>query len=313
MSGPLPQRIPVITYPKFEDSCHSLLKKHLSRDIWSNMKKKSTSKGGNIQLCVKSGVQMPSNPIGIMASDEEAYRQFNDLFGPIIKDLHPKFDFRYSYKFEEISMASLKAKIDDLNKQHRNCESLKFRLHRNFRGMPFTPLMTKEAKLQIERKVVEVLGELYGKYQQLQHLTAEELDTIHTRKGIDLKRLPIHDAAGINDDYPVGRGIFTEDSFEFFVLVNFEDHVEIVVAPEHAAQNGINNALTKLLKLNSTFDKIGFATDAYLGYLSVSPQNLGTGLTIEATIKIAGDINKPEGAQVLEDQLNEHLCYSKSI
>jgi hypothetical protein len=33
--------------------------------------------------------------------------------------------------------------------------------------MPFSPLMTKEAKLQIERKVVEVLGELYGKYQQL--------------------------------------------------------------------------------------------------------------------------------------------------
>lgn len=56
VSGPLPQRIPIITYPKFDESCSSLLKKHLSRDIWSNMKKKSTSKGGNIQMCVKSGV-----------------------------------------------------------------------------------------------------------------------------------------------------------------------------------------------------------------------------------------------------------------
>lgn len=52
-----------------------------------------------------------------MASDEEAYRSFNDLFGPIIKDLHPKFDFRYSYKFEEISMAKLKEKIEELDRQ----------------------------------------------------------------------------------------------------------------------------------------------------------------------------------------------------
>ena len=68
------------------------------------MKKKSTSKGGNIQMCVKSGVQRPEGPIGIMATDEEAYKQFGDLFGPIIKDLHPKFDFRYSYKFEDLTM-----------------------------------------------------------------------------------------------------------------------------------------------------------------------------------------------------------------
>ena len=59
VAGPLPQRIPIITYPKFDESSNSLLKRHLSRDIWSNMKKKSTSKGGNIQMCVKSGVQMP--------------------------------------------------------------------------------------------------------------------------------------------------------------------------------------------------------------------------------------------------------------
>ena len=37
-------------------------------------------------------------------------------------------------------------------------------IKRNFRGTPFSPLMTKEAKLQVERKVVEVLGDLYGTY-----------------------------------------------------------------------------------------------------------------------------------------------------
>ena len=54
-------------------------------------------------MCVKSGVQYPTDPIGVMATDEEAYKSFSDLFGPIIKDLHPKFDFRYSYKFDDLT------------------------------------------------------------------------------------------------------------------------------------------------------------------------------------------------------------------
>ena len=104
---------------------------------------------------------------------------------------------------------------------------------------------------------------------------------------IDLDRRPLHDAGGINDDYPVGRGIFIEEDNEFFVLINFEDHIEIIISPEIGANNNFPKALAKLIKLNQTFEKIGFATDSYLGFLLVNPQNLGTGLNIEATIKLA--------------------------
>ena len=47
-----------------------------------------------------------------MATDEEAYKTFSDLFGPIIKDLHPKFDFRYSYKFEEVNLKSYDERLE---------------------------------------------------------------------------------------------------------------------------------------------------------------------------------------------------------
>ena len=42
-----------------------------------------------------------------MATDDEAYKTFGDLFGPIVKDLHPNFDFRNSYSFEEIDLSYL--------------------------------------------------------------------------------------------------------------------------------------------------------------------------------------------------------------
>ena len=39
-----------------------------------------------------------------MATDEEAYKVFADLFQPIVKDLNPRYDFRYTYKFEELQI-----------------------------------------------------------------------------------------------------------------------------------------------------------------------------------------------------------------
>jgi len=44
-----------------------------------------------------------------------------------------------------------------------------------------------------------------------------------------LKKNLDHDAAGINDDWPVGRGVFISDDRDFFVFVNFEDHLKLVV------------------------------------------------------------------------------------
>ena len=41
-------------------------------------------------------------------------------------------------------------------------------------------------------------------------------------------------------------------------------------------------------KLTKTFDKMGFATDSYLGFLTVSPANLGTGMAFTATQVLDG-------------------------
>jgi ATP:guanido phosphotransferase, C-terminal catalytic domain len=46
-----------------------------------------------------------------------------------------------------------------------------------------------------------------------------------------VERDPEHDAAGINDDWPMGRGVFIHDQKQFVVLVNFEEHIEISILP----------------------------------------------------------------------------------
>ena len=98
-------------------------------------------------MCVKSGVQRQDTEVGILATDEEAYKAFGDLFGPIIKDLHPKFDFRYSYKFEELNKDTFNDKLNEMKEMLDKIKHFKITVRRNFKGTPFTPLMTREAKL----------------------------------------------------------------------------------------------------------------------------------------------------------------------
>ena len=93
----------------------------------------------------------------------------------------------------------------------KRISDFKFEVSRNFRGIPFTPIMTKEAKLQIERKCIEILGDLYGTYQQINKLSEENITWLQS-VGIDPNNKNEElDAAGINDDWPVGRGIFIQD------------------------------------------------------------------------------------------------------
>jgi len=99
-----------------------------------------------------------------MATDEEAYKVFGDLFQPVVKDLHPEFDFRFSYKFESLDSYLVEEQIKNMEACMKKISSFKLEARRNFKGTPFTPLMTQEAKLQVERKVIEVLGSLYGNY-----------------------------------------------------------------------------------------------------------------------------------------------------
>ena len=129
--------------------------------------------------------------------------------------------------------------------------------------------------------------------------------------GIEVDRSALHDAAGINDDYPVGRGVFIEDQREFIVLVNFEDHIQVVMLPQVGVSNNIKSALTRLVKLNHTFEKMGFATDAYLGFLTVSPANLGTGMQFQG--KIVLENKGQEETDTIQAVVEERLRISKGM
>lgn len=147
--------------------------------------------------------------------------------------------------------------------------------------------MTKESKLQVERKVVEILGEVCGTYSQVHKLN--DLDKNWLKSiGIDPNNENEEfDAAGINDDWPIGRGVFIEDSKSFVVLVNYMDHLKIVVLKDKTDINdNIGGGFERMLKLIKKFEKFDYAKDPFLGNITVSPTQMGTAMTLHCEITL---------------------------
>jgi protein-arginine kinase len=138
---------------------------------------------------------------------------------------------------------------------------------RNFKEYPFVPMMSTEMKLSIERKVQETLGNLYGKYYSLNKLDGKVKEYL-SNIGVSVERNPSHDAAGINDDWPVGRGVFIDENYSFALLVNFEDHIQVISSTEKA---DISKPLQSISKVLTKFSKMIFSQDSALGYLTASP------------------------------------------
>ena len=66
-------------------------------------------------------------------------------------------------------------------------------------------------------------------------------------------------------------------------------------------------------KLTKTFDKMGFATDSYLGFLTVCPSNLGTGMSFTATQVLDGKKRTRDEVDSIKQILNEGLTQAKGM
>lgn len=161
-------------------------------------------------------------------------------------------------------------------------------------------MMSTESKFQVQKKIEDTLGEVYGVYHQLGKLEDSTKEWLES-EGIDVSRKQAHDAAGINEDWPNGRGIFIDDNKEFVVLVNFEDHIQIITI---CNGGDYTKSLGTLLKTLSRFEKMGYARHTTLGFLTASPRNVGTGLGIECRVKLAKD----HDAEDLESYEGTYSC-----
>jgi len=91
-------------------------------------------------------------------------------------------------------------------------------------------------------------------------------------------------AAGLNRDWPSGRGIYHNDAKTFLVWINEEDQLRIISMQKGADLLAV---FSRLSVAAGEIEKVAkFAHDDHLGYITSCPTNCGTALRASVHIQL---------------------------
>jgi len=147
----------------------SLLKKHLSKEVFDKLKNVKTPTFGSTLLdCIQSGLENHDSGFGIYAPDAEAYSVFSEVFDPMIEDYHT--GFKKADKHPNRDFGDVNA-FGNLDPTGEYVVSTRVRCGRSMEGYPFNPCLTEAQYKEMETKVASTLsgleGELKGKFYPL--------------------------------------------------------------------------------------------------------------------------------------------------
>ncbi|EDW80113.1 uncharacterized protein Dwil_GK24279 [Drosophila willistoni] len=262
----------------------SLLKKHLSKDIFNRLKKSSTPSFHSTLLdCIRSGLCNHDSGVGIYAPDAEAYKTFADIFDPIIEDYHK--GFRKTDKHPESCFGHGKD-FPNLDPENKFIVSTRVRCGRSVQNFPFNPCLTEYDYGELECMIANALGTLSGEYSGA-YMPLINMDKSQQQKLIDEHFLfkegdRFLEAAGASRFWPAGRGIYFNKARNFLVWVNEEDHIRIISMEKGGDLGKVYDRM--LGGVEALGKHLHFSRDDRLGFLTFCPTNLGT--TIRASVHI---------------------------
>merc|ERR1711989_270119 len=174
--------------------------------------------------------------------------------------------------------------------------STRVRVGRNVDGFGLSPGITKQQRIDIEKMMSSALqrldGDLAGKYYPLTGMdeaVRQQLDDDHFLFVSGDRNLTV---AGMERDWPEGRGIFHNDAKTFLMWVNEEDQTRIISMEKGGDVKGVFARLARGIKAvgDSVKAESGkdFALSPQYGYIHSCPTNLGTGMRASVHVDLPG-------------------------
>jgi len=242
-----------------------------------------------------------------VAGDEESYTVFADLFEPVLSARHGGYP-RNAKHPTDMNPANLsQTKIDPTCDADGNCKYVltsRCRTGRSVRGTRLPPCTTFEERRNVERMCVKGLmnleGELKGDYFPLNgsHSYAAKPGGMSIEKEEELRKKgnlfqepdsTLLLSSGCGRHWPDARGVYHNNSANFFVWINEEDQMRIISMEKGDDVKRIfvrfanaTKGVAKVLK-EEGYD---FMHNDHLGYILTCPSNLGTGLRAGAMTKL---------------------------
>jgi len=272
-------------------STHSLVAKHVTPEKWAKLcEHKTATSGFTLKQAIACAIQFDDQHCGIYAGDSDSYKDFADVFNPLICEYHG-LDESFAHTSDMDA-----TKIEGNINANAPVKSTRIRVGRSIDGFGLSPGITKQQRLDVENLMKSAFqkleGELSGKYFPL--LGMEEADR---QQLVDDHFLFVSGdknliAAGMERDWPEGRGIFHNEAKTFLVWVNEEDQLRIISMQKGGDVKGVFERLASGIKAvgDSVKEESSrdFLLDDKYGYLHSCPTNLGTGMRASVHIDLPG-------------------------
>lgn len=247
--------------------------RHLSTALRVALSGKTTSGGFRLDDVIRSGLANPDSAVGVYAQDAQSYSVFRELFGPILQDLQPA-PRDIAEPLDRLHVASV--------------ISTRVRVARNLAGHTFPAGMSRLERLDVQEKIASACQSLTpdfeGRVWALQGLTHHQLEVMIANRqafGPDDKYLA---AAGVHNDWPIGRSVFCTPQGQVSAWINEEDHLRVAVVMPGACPDACHQTMRTVMARLAT--QLDFCTDAQLGYLTSCPSNVGTGLRVSYMVDL---------------------------
>merc|ERR1711872_759493 len=272
-------------------STHSLVAKYVTKEIWDKLSGHSTATSGfTLAKAIACAVDFDNQHCGIYAGDWDSYKDFAEVFDPLIQEYHGiSADAKHT---SDMDVSKIQGNVGDDVPVH----SVRIRVGRSIDGFGLSPGITKEQRLGVENLMKSAFkkleGDLSGNYYPLTGMDEAVRQQLVDDHFLFMSGDPNLKVAGMERDWPEGRGIFHNKDKTFLTWVNEEDQLRIISMQSGGDVRGVFERLAKGIQavgdsVKAESGKV-FALDAKYGYIHSCPTNLGTGMRASVHIDLPG-------------------------
>merc|ERR1712111_277813 len=272
-------------------SKHSLVAKYVTEPIWEKLSKATTATSGfSLAKAIACAVEFNNQHCGIYAGDWDSYKVFSDVFDPLIQEYHGiAADSTHT---SDMDASKIKGTISKEAPVH----STRIRVGRNIDGFGLSPGITKQQRIDVEnlmkKAFANLKGDLAGSYFPLTGMSEKVRQQLVDDHFLFMSGDPNLKVAGMERDWPEGRGIFHNKDKTFLTWVNEEDQLRIISMQKGGDVKEVFDRLSRGISAvgDSVKKESGkdFMLDPKYGYTHSCPTNLGTGMRASVHVDLPG-------------------------
>merc|ERR1719209_1960923 len=272
-------------------SKHSLVAKHVTEARFKKLGgHKTATSGFTLQKAIACAAMFDNQHCGIYAGDWDSYRDFAEVFDPIIQEYHgiSPNDKHTS----DMDVKKIKGNIVPDVPVH----SVRIRVDRSIDGFGLSPGITREQRVGVENLMKHAFkkmpGDLSGNYYPLTGMNEKIRQQLVDDHFLFVSGDPNLKVAGMERDWPEGRGIYHNKDKTFLVWVNEEDQLRIISMQKGGDVKEVFDRLARGIKTVQDSVKAESGKDFQLsekfGYIHSCPTNLGTGMRASVHVDLPG-------------------------